>query len=375
MIMLNGYYGAGNFGDDIILLSIINSIREAGIQEEISVIAINKEKLPKLPENVTTIKRSEKQELIEKMKECNMLITGGGGIFQDYSGFNMDRHILKRDKGIDFYTIPMEIAYLMEKPIMLYAVGVGPINNTQYKRFFEIILKWADVITVRDKTSFDNINQIQGNERLKLTADPGVNFLDKDKRYTVKNSEYSRCVGICLRDWFLMKDEELFLDELAQSVDYITEYYGMKVVIFPFCTSGKDKELLQKLYEKINNKSCVNLKIDIDIDTALEIVTQVELLIGMRLHSLIVASSTNIPIIGINYDNKIEEYLKCLGLEDYNINLDEFNHRILNRKIDNLMYGYYGVYNKIKKNINILRKKERKNIESLINLIGGDMNG
>lgn len=376
MIVINGYYGAGNFGDDIILLSIIYSIRDCNIEDEICVVAINEDKVPKNCENITVIKRSNIEALIKKIQDCDLLITGGGGIFQDYSGFDINRHILKRDRGIDFYTVPVETAYIMEKPIMVYAVGVGPIKDRQYERFFKWILNLPNIITVRDKTSLDLINQIESNCDVRLTADPAVNFMQRHENYKTSNSEYKGCIGVCLRDWFLMKgkDEYRFIEELSRSIDYIIEKYNLFVVLFPFCTSKKDKILIEKVYANVEHKEKIKLKLDINMDEALEIISNIEILIGMRLHSIITASSIGIPVIGINYDDKIKEYMESLNMGNFNINLEDIDYKTINIKIDELIFNYYSIFNKINKNIKKLKETEKENIEIFKKLLSGELN-
>jgi polysaccharide pyruvyl transferase WcaK-like protein len=44
-------------------------------------------------------------------------------------------------------------------------------------------------------------------------------------------------------------------------------------------------------------------------------VSMCDLLIGMRLHSLIYAASQQVPMIGISYDPKIDQFLQLLELK------------------------------------------------------------
>ena len=378
MIVINGYYGAGNFGDDIILLSIIYSIREFKPLEDIYVIIISEARMPKMPQNINLIKRTDINGLINKIKECDLLITGGGGIFQDYSGFDIERHIIKRDRGIDFYTVPMEIAYLMKKPIMVYAVGAGPINNSEYSRFFKTILEWPDIITVRDNTSLEIIKNINKDVDVKFTSDPAVNFIDGYKKYNNYFIEKDKKnVGICLRDWFLMNDDESekFSKEIAKTADYIIEKYGLDIILFPYCTSKKDSKLLKNVYKNAKYKNNIILKEEINIDEALNILSQLKFLIGMRLHSLIVASSINIPCIGINYDDKIKEYMRLLEMNDFVLDLNILDSKKLNYRVDEIMKNYNNMSEVIKRNIKILKQMEISNTLLAIKLLSGEYNG
>ncbi|MBP3931386.1 MAG: polysaccharide pyruvyl transferase family protein [Peptostreptococcaceae bacterium] len=376
MIVMNGFYGAGNFGDDIIMLSIINSIREHKPDEKFVIIAISAHKVPLILNNIEVISRWDINKITQVISQCDLLITGGGGIFQDYSGFDVAYHMTKRDTGIDFYTVPMEIAYLLSKPIMVYGVGIGPISNPIYERYFKISIPWANRITVRDITSLEIAKELVPDLNVEFTVDPAINFLkhyNNYSEYILDNKEY---VGICLRHWHLMSSEEVdrFTSNIAKSIDYINTKYNLDVVLFPFCNTKNDDELLIKVYNKVLNKNRVLVKPNISMHDAVGILHKLKLLIGMRLHSLLVQSTLNIPCIGISYDDKVYEYMKLLELEAYSVNLNEVSYESLKLRIDNVFNNYNKLKNQITNKMIYLKQKEKINAKIALSLIGEDYN-
>ncbi|MFH1415733.1 MAG: polysaccharide pyruvyl transferase family protein, partial [Elusimicrobiota bacterium] len=54
-----------------------------------------------------------------------------------------------------------------------------------------------------------------------------------------------------------------------------------------------------------------------------DILSKLDLLIGMRLHSLILGALVNIPMLGVGYDPKVREFCNLAGIEY--LDLDEFS--------------------------------------------------
>ncbi len=56
-----------------------------------------------------------------------------------------------------------------------------------------------------------------------------------------------------------------------------------------------------------------------------DLIRKLDFVIGMRLHSVIITTENNIPVIGISYDDKVSHYLDCKQ-ERENLLLDFKNY-------------------------------------------------
>jgi len=103
----------------------------------------------------------------------------------------------------------------------------------------------------------------------------------------------------------------------------------------------------------------------------ISIISTAELVIGMRLHSLIYASVARIPVIGIVYDPKVRYFIELMDQEDggliENITADDIKNRVL--KIMNERDEYIG---RISSRMEGLKEQCRRNAEIAVGLIEGE---
>ena len=68
---------------------------------------------------------------------------------------------------------------------------------------------------------------------------------------------------------------------------------------------GEDTIKLMKHREK-----AILMKDQVDVEEMLGLLGNLHMMIGMRLHSLIMAAVMGVPIVGISYDPKIDSFMK-----------------------------------------------------------------
>ena len=125
-VLIAGYYGFGNGGDEVILESMIRDFR---IQEpEIKICAVSGDPAATtLHSRIDSIPWSDINKIILEMKTSDLVIIGGGGVFHDYWGFDQSTILKSSHIGISFYTSIALLSSILKKPLMLYSVGVGPL--------------------------------------------------------------------------------------------------------------------------------------------------------------------------------------------------------------------------------------------------------
>ena len=366
-IVIHGYYGAGNFGDDIILLSIIKSLRNSDPNINITVLSRGVAPMPG-NKNFQAVSRYNVKDVEMAIKKADLFICGGGGIFQDYSGFDMEDHFGARKKGLNFYSVPIEMAYLLNKPIMLYAIGAGPLFSPIYRRYLKTVLGWADLITVRDEESAALIETFGPKTKPIVTADPAVNYA---VRLAVNNTGGNKkYVGICLRSWFLKEEQQTkLIKSFANTADYLIQQYGYHIILFPFNISKGDYNLLKAVHENMKKQKPVLIKEKMPVKETVGMIPQMDFVVGMRLHSLVVGAANNVPSIGIAYDGKVSHFMSLLKMEDYMLSIADTNFHNLKAKIDALIENQSEIKSRLKKSVDKLKEKEKKNASMAIKLI------
>ncbi|HHY90210.1 MAG TPA: polysaccharide pyruvyl transferase CsaB, partial [Clostridiales bacterium] len=117
-------------------------------------------------------------------------------------------------------------------------------------------------------------------------------------------------IGFALRGW---QKNERFKQVICKAADSLVRQYGANIVFIPF-HYGEDMRILEEIEKEMENEA-IFVKNRYDVQTLLGIVGNLDLLIGVRLHSLIFAAIMNTPMIAVSYDPKIDSFMKSLGLE------------------------------------------------------------
>ncbi|GAA0866118.1 polysaccharide pyruvyl transferase CsaB [Paraclostridium tenue] len=300
-VLVSGYYGFNNAGDEAILKSIIIALREVNPTIDIVVLSNDIEHTKKTY-NVDAINRWNIFKIYNELRKSDGLISGGGSLLQDVTS----------SRPVLYYTTIMRLAKLAKKPTFIYAQGVGPINNERSKRIINKVLNNVEYITLRDNESLKLLNEIGVRKPISIVPDPVMGFNIKDFNKN-KSKQDKESITISVRDWD--KCDESFLEKVAIVCDKIVE--SNKKVIFVPMHGEHDYKTSKKVLDMMKQEANI-LDHNLDIEDKILYIKESKLMIGMRLHALIFAATVNTPMIGISYDPKIESFLKlvkqpCIG--------------------------------------------------------------
>ncbi len=330
-IVLSGYYGFNNLGDDAILYTIIRTLKEIDSTLEITILAHDPEKMRKSynEEGIYAVNRWSIMEVFRAISQCDLFISGGGSLLQDVSSAN----------GILYYLGLIWLARFLEKPVMIYAQGVGPVLKTRNKRLTGWILNGVNKITVRDQESKEDLLSLGVQQEITVTADP-VFCLYKHKvdekagleilaRYGIRKQQLEqqpekqseqqpeeepeqqpkkeKLLGVYLRPW--RKNE--YLLPLVEALRKMAEK-GWKLVFVPMQFPA-DITIAREAAQLLRDYNPVVLKEKYSPAEILSLTSKFDLLLGMRLHSLIMATVTGVPLVGLSYDHKVDRFLRQIG--------------------------------------------------------------
>ncbi len=355
-VLLTGCYGTGNCGDEAILQSLVHLIRDHYGDIEIYVATIDPYQTKKLHGIKTTIPTVERDPVtwITSLQKVDRVFIGGGSLL---GGKFVFRH-----------GIIISLAKLLDIPVCFTSVGSGQAKSREEYWLREKNLETADVITIRDEESKHKLG-LEDCNRLKVIPDPVFN-----KNINNKNEELE--LDVELPEKFLLvcgrhvKSREKFdVEELALSLDNISQMTDLEIVLIPFHNGGthSDMEFCIDLSNQIESKSII-------IDGFLEhrkienIIRESEIIVGIRLHSIILAAKNNKPVVGISYHPKCESVLKLLGTEDP-IWFDDISSKKLTRRILH-RYNNKHYENKISNRSEELHNKSIKLFEEIEEMIG-----
>lgn len=318
-IMISGYYGFNNTGDEAILKSMVGAFKEKIPQIKITVLSQSPLQTSQSYQ-VKAINRLHLIDIMRCLRDTNLFISGGGGLLQDSTG---------KGWSILYYLGLILAAKTVKVPVMIYAQGIGPVNKQINKKLMKWILNKVDLITVRDKPSkelLENLGVVKPS--IYVNSDPV--FLLKKKNINniidrhpliqqLINSDNRPLIGVSVREY---KGNGLDSKSIfAQAADYLVENYQAKIIFLPF-KFDEDVYSSEEILSLMKNKAEV-LKIKLEPEELLSVLSRLSLLVGVRLHSIIFSSIANIPFVAFNYDPKVKYFVEDLGLSELLLEIGE----------------------------------------------------
>ena len=318
-IMISGYYGFNNTGDEAILKSMVRAFKEKIPQVKIAVLSHNPLQTSQTYK-VKAINRLHLIKIIRCLRNVNLFISGGGGLLQDSTG---------KGWSILYYLGLILITKIVKVPVMIYAQGIGPINKKINKLLIKWILNKVNLITVRDNHSKKLLNNLGvSGPSIYVNSDPvfllkkkNINHIIDNHPYIQKlvNSDNRPLIGISVREYKSNGSDSKRI--FAQAADYLIENYQAKIIFFPF-QFDEDVHINEEILSLMKNKAEA-LKIKLEPEELLSVLSQLSLVVGVRFHSIVFSSMVNIPFIAFNYDPKVRYFVEDLGLSELLLEIDE----------------------------------------------------
>ena len=330
-IVLSGYFGFNNVGDEAILFSVIKALRNLQPNVEITVLSNNPAETA-ATYGVHTVNRWNLGEVRLVLKKADGLISGGGSLMQDATS----------NKTIPYYAGVIKLAQFAKVPVFIYAQGMGPINGKLGQWLVKKVFNKSAGITVRDEDSATLLRKIGVRLPVTVVPDPVVglggneftsewldSWLQEQLEATSVNEvvdqiidalpadgeedaetaadidfapAFPSYVTVSVRDWESPID---FKAKVAASLDLLAAQ-GLHIVFIPM-HGEHDVKASEDVAALMTSPSTIAPG-NLSIEEKIAVIGGSKLLIGQRLHSLIFASIERIPFIALSYDLKIDAF-------------------------------------------------------------------
>jgi polysaccharide pyruvyl transferase CsaB len=293
-VILSGYYGFDNFGDDLILSVLIRYLTLAGFTP---IVLSNTPEETAVAFSVESLSRTDFGDLLQAIRQCHGFISGGGGLFQDVTGW----------KSPLYYGSLLCLASLCAKKTAFFAQGVGPLHTWFGRMMTRMALQHAKLIVVRDQQSKTLVHQLSG-RHADLMAD-SVWLWEADAELL---SQPKRGLGISLRPWKTLTPE--IITHLAKQLLTLplVQQEGVNLID---AQPGLDMIPLAQLERYLLQRG-ITVCWYRGLNTVKGIASSTQMM-GMRFHTVLVAALLQVPSISLSYDPKVVELAKHLKLADF----------------------------------------------------------
>jgi polysaccharide pyruvyl transferase CsaB len=289
-VLLSGYYGFGNLGDEALLEVIVTRLRARFAGVDVEVLTNDPSGTARL--GVAATPRWEWRAIREAIGRADVVLSGGGGLLQNATSL----------RSLVYYAAILREAIRAKKKTMIFAQSVGPLDlwgRFAVRRF----CKGLDRATVRDERSRELLRGLLPGTPVERTADPV--FL-----YDAPAGEPDLCAEglepggppyaiVSVRKIPNVREG---IGTLARAADRLADRHGIRVAFLPLGGAG-DAEVSTDVI-----RACASAPVllpECPLPKAAAIIRGARVVVGMRLHALILAARYAVPFLAVPYDPKV----------------------------------------------------------------------
>ncbi len=310
-VVVSGYHGFGNMGDEAVLAALIQQVREMAPGVQCVALSGNPARTASAY-GIEAIPRTSIADIVRELGRADLLVSGGGSLLQDVTGCG----------SVPYYAGMMLLARAMGVPVSVYAQGVGPLSSGFSRWLARQALSRASVITLRDQGSMELVQQIGVTKpQPVLVADPAFALEPEDADGCEASLPPRPRVMFALRPWPSADSPEA---TYARVIERVCAELGAHVTLLAF-QPETDLDMADRIAGLCEADGCVRPQVVAFYGSprqALSAISHADLVVGMRLHSLIFAASTGVPAVAIDYDPKVRAMAERMG-NGYVVSVDD----------------------------------------------------
>ncbi len=303
-VLLIGYFGYNNFGDELMLQNAIRHLLRSGIAKEIYIPLNNTtpSSLDRTKLKAFSIKgRMGKLKLLKNILKCRRIIWSGGTCLYESQNNNL--------ANILFILLICILCKITSKSFEFASIGIGEIHTKTGRFLIKRILETASATSFREKDSFQKAKELAPHSQTFRNCGD-IFFLQEESQYTPKPNKKTRRLTVGFAGVGAFDKNCTFINQTAKSLDNITESLDCRVLFIPMqIGDNADNALHKSILSKMSSPRA-SITTPQNVKETIETMSKCDFLIGMRLHAIAMSDLMNIPNIAIKYAPKVEQYTK-----------------------------------------------------------------
>jgi polysaccharide pyruvyl transferase CsaB len=303
-----GSYGGFNIGDESILTSVLGCLRAHRPQARLVVLSRDAEHTRahvREADEVVDWEGVSRSRVHDTLASLDVLVLGGGGILYDGEARRYLRLVrAAQERGVRTFA---------------YAVGAGPLGEPEDRETVRTVLAEMDDVVVRDEESRLVLEEVGVEREITVTADPALllepePFTDRMMRNEGLPTD-RRLVGMSVREPGRAAEK---LDEgdyhalLADVADFLVRRLDAHVVFLPM-----ERHDVRHAHAVLSHMTAPDrgriLHGAYSPGQLLGFMRHLDLAVGMRLHFVIFAALSGLPVLPLPYSGKVFDFARRIG--------------------------------------------------------------
>ncbi|WP_095168044.1 polysaccharide pyruvyl transferase family protein [Pseudomonas sp. Irchel 3H3] len=309
-VVVSGWYGASNVGDELLLGAVAKWVADAG--GELTIISLNPEHTAKVY-GTAAVDFHNLGEIASALADCDLFVMGGGGIFQDHHPFHISALYDATALDIAQYARPFYLARQFGVKTLILAHGVGPLASHDAQEIVRDVFTLADFVSVRDEPSAALLRKIGITRELLVAADPGWfaagQVVRTGQEHAIRAPDDKKKIALIIREWHAGRDwEEKLVSALNSHLPA-----GWGCVWFAFQNAlderraGSDRPFLEQLSSGLDARIDSEIVDHVAVADAVDAINACDAVLSMRLHGSILSLALGKPCGFLEYDDKMTQ--------------------------------------------------------------------
>jgi len=316
LLVFGGWFGSRNLGDDAILIGL-REVMDANVPgARITALSTDPQQT-KAACGVEAIMLQSprgllrnREEYLAAFRDADAVVVTGGTPIYDYG------HVSR--------AIHMGLPAVQGKPMILFSVGARPLTSPQGREVTRLLLRGASAISVRDHASRRVLAQLTA-QPITVTGDTGLHVKAEPTGVTLDRPAAVVCPRLLTTNYRAHYHAQLSQEDtnktrhmVARAVDALRDM-GLNTYMVPFHAVRPDDDRLEiaRIMNLVKDRDVVTLDRPPGPGEAISLLGQADLVLGLRLHSLVLAAAAGTPVASVDYDPKIRGFMEMAGAGEY----------------------------------------------------------
>jgi polysaccharide pyruvyl transferase WcaK-like protein len=310
-ITILGFYGRGNFGDDLMCESLVDFLLKIqGVK--VSLVSGNTTLYQRFAGPNFSIVSLSFREVVGSIRHSDIVCQGGGTHFHDsFRGLRAIRNCI----GLGKWATLFAIGRVSGSQVVMLGAGVGPLRGFFPRWISRAAMGSCTSIAVRDRGSLETVRTLTSKTPCDVGFDLAMLRPPLPYRPAGRCQERTIAISVCSITEFLGSRQlnDLYWTRLAQALATVHSEHPFRVKIFCLFTGGKSMVSDRQVADLIDSKLPAGAGSEIceysgDVDQFSRRFLEADVFLCSRYHAAVLAYANNCNFAVITYNRKLEDF-------------------------------------------------------------------